>query len=421
MTEVWSPVWSHDGKSLFYVSNRGGSEDLWVQELSEGAQPKGDPEAVTTGLGIRSASLNMDGTKVAYSKGSRFANIWRVPIFPDRAATWSDAEQLTFDQAHVRFLDVSPDGRRLAFNSNRSGVLDLWTLPAEGGEIQPLTNDPTPDWNPVWSPDGKEIVFYSNRAGNRDLFVISSDGGPARQLSTHEGGDFRPSWSPDGRQIVYQSAEDGNHDIWVMPAAGNGRKQLTDGEGYDSSPDWSPDGQWIAFGSDNWVWRVAPEGGEPERLSQREGLLPQWDPDGKTLYSLGQLWRNEYWALSLEDRTERLVADLSGKPGAAGRPSIRDRRRVSVLHVGGNARRHLGHGCRVGRVADQETRATDSQRSSIGNSVSRTASVRFFQLAHPEPSGTCPPVTSYPLLTRNSLNARACARRSQASWGLCRS
>ena len=141
MTEEWSPVWFRDGKSLLYVSNRGGNDDLWMQELSEDAQPIGDPEAVTTGLGIQSISLNKDGTKIAYTKGSRFANIWRAPIIPDRAAMWSDAEQLTRDQAYVEFLDISPDGRRLVFNSNRSGVLDLWTLPSEGGEIQPLTND----------------------------------------------------------------------------------------------------------------------------------------------------------------------------------------------------------------------------------------------------------------------------------------
>ena len=126
------------------------------------------------------------------------------------------------------------------------------------------------------------------------------------------------SWSPDGRQIVYQSVEDGNHDLWIKSAAGNERKQLTDREGYDGLPDWSPDGQWVAFVSDNWVWRVAPAGGEPERLSGREGILPQWDPNGKTLYFVGELWRNEYWGLSLEDRTERLVADLSGKPGRPG-------------------------------------------------------------------------------------------------------
>ena len=186
-SEVLSPRWSSDGKSLFYVSNRGGTRDLWMQELNDDATPQGDPEAITTGLGIRSASFLADGTRIAYSKGGRFANVWRVPIFPDRAATWSDAEQLTFDQAFIQFLDISRDGRRLVVNSNRSGFLDLWTLAAEGGEMRPVTNDVSPDWWPAWSPDGEEIAFYSNRAGNRDIFVIPRGGGPVRQLTTHTG------------------------------------------------------------------------------------------------------------------------------------------------------------------------------------------------------------------------------------------
>ena len=195
-TQVWSPHWSSDGKSLFYVSNRGGTRDLWMQELNEDATPKGDPEPVTTGLGIWSVSVLADGTRTAYSKTDHFANVWRVPIFPDRAATSSDAEQLTFDQAYVEFLDISRDGRRLVVNSNRSGFVDLWTLPAKGREMQPVTNDPSPYWKPAWSPDGEDIAFYSNRAGNRDIFAVPSGDGLVRQLTTHTGGDTTPLGLP---------------------------------------------------------------------------------------------------------------------------------------------------------------------------------------------------------------------------------
>ena len=321
-SEVLSPRWSSDGKSLFYVSNRGGTRDLWMQELNEDATPQGDPEAITTGLGIRSASFLADGTRIAYSKGGRFANVWRVPIFPDRAATWSDAEQLTFDQAFIQFLDISRDGRRLVVNSNRSGFLDLWTLAAEGGEMRPVTNDVSPDWWPAWSPDAEEIAFYSNRAGNRDIFVIPRGGGPVRQLTTHTGGDFTPTWSPDGERIVYGSRRDGNNDIWVMSATGDDQKRLTDYAGSDMWPAWSPDGRWIVFQSDrageNRLWRVGAEGGEPEPLTERYSYLPKWAPGGETVFFRGRRQSQEFWAITLEDRAERLVADLSGKPGIQG-------------------------------------------------------------------------------------------------------
>jgi Tol biopolymer transport system component len=320
-TEVWSPTWSPDAKSLFYVSNRGGSKDLWMQELNEDATPHGEPVAITTGLGIQSASLLADGTRIAYSKGGRFANAWRVPILPDHAATWSDAAQLTFDQAYVEFLDVSPDGRRLALNSNRSGFPDLWTLPAEGGEMQPLTSDPAPDWAPSWSPDGKEVAFYSGRTGNRDIFVMPSDGGPARQLTTHPGGDIFPRWSPDGQHITYASIREGNYDIWSMSASGAEQERLTDSGGFDNLPDWSPDGQWIAFvsGSQNGtthISRIPATGGEPEQLTERHSFFPRWSRDGRVIYFLGR--QDDIWALALEGHKERLLADLSGKPGRQG-------------------------------------------------------------------------------------------------------
>ena len=326
-TEVWSPAWSRDGKSLFYTSNRGGSKDLWMQELNEDATPKGDPQAITTGLGIQSASFLADGTRIAYSKGGRFANAWRVPILRNRTATWSDAEQLTLDQAYVQFVDVSPDGRRLVVNSNRSGFLDLWTLPAEGGEMRPLTNDPAPDWMPSWSPDGQEIAFYSGRAGNRDIFAMPSDGGPIRQLTTHTAGDILPVWSPDGQQIAYVSMREGNLDIWVMSVTGADQKRLTEYGGMDNFPSWSPDGRWIAFFSDRdgrpHIWLVAATGGELQRLTeQQEGSVSRWAPDGKTVYFRAPAGQNEIWAVTFEDRRERLVADLSGKLGSLGETAL---------------------------------------------------------------------------------------------------
>ena len=189
--------------------------------------------------------------------------------------------------------------------------------------MQPLTSDPAPDWFPSWSPDGKEIAFYSGRTGNRDIFVMPSDGGPARQL-TSAGQEIMPVWSPDGQQIAYTSIREGNYDIWVMSATGDDRRQLTDFDGWENVPSWSPDGRRIAFSSDRdsdggaFNWLVSATGGEPERLSERPGHLPRWSPDGETVYCQGPFGSNEFWAVTMQDRSERLVADLSGKRGSQG-------------------------------------------------------------------------------------------------------
>ena len=83
-TEVWSPAWQDDGRTLAYVSNRGGPRDLWIQRLNEDGEPAGAPAEMTTGFELLSASFSADGKKVAYSKGRRISNVWRVPIVEDR-------------------------------------------------------------------------------------------------------------------------------------------------------------------------------------------------------------------------------------------------------------------------------------------------------------------------------------------------
>jgi Tol biopolymer transport system component len=91
-TNVRSPTWSKDGRKVFYVSNRGGSMDLWQQVLAADGTPVGEPLAVTQGLGIRSAAFSPDGKRLAYSRGAWVGNVIRVPILSDRPATWADAQ-----------------------------------------------------------------------------------------------------------------------------------------------------------------------------------------------------------------------------------------------------------------------------------------------------------------------------------------
>ena len=156
-TNVRRPRWSADGHHLFYVSNRVGPPDLWRQRMADGS-PAGEPQRVTTGLELREATFSNAGDRIAYSKGRWVANVWRVPILKDRPATWADAEQVTFDQAFIEFSTVSPDGRLLAYSSDRSGNQDVWVMPFNGEPVQ-LTNDPAPDWAPRWSYDGRQLAF----------------------------------------------------------------------------------------------------------------------------------------------------------------------------------------------------------------------------------------------------------------------
>ena len=241
-TNVWSPSWSADSDTLYFVSNRGGEMDLWQQRFGSGRDgPDGAPEQLTVGIGVRNAAFSEDGRKLVYSKGRRVANVWRVPLGV-RPAGWRDAEQLTFDQALIEFADVSPDGQSLVVSSDRTGNQDLWLLPADGGDLAQLTKERTPDWSPVWSPDGSAIAFYAYRGGNRDIWLIPESGGAARQVTRDPAEDYRMAFSPDGRELVFDSTRSGSWDIWSFDLEDETARQLTTHPAIDSDARFSPDG-----------------------------------------------------------------------------------------------------------------------------------------------------------------------------------
>ena len=334
----WSPSWSPDSRTLYFVSDRGGARDLWQQPLTPDGRPDGEAEAVTAGLRLFHAALSPDGSRLAYSQGGRVANVWRVPILTERHATWADAKQITFDQAFIDHAEVSPEGQRLVINTDRGGNWDLWVLPSSGGDAQQVTTHVAPDAQPQWSPDGTMLAFDSRRSGNRDVWVIPAQGGSARQLTDGESADWYPSWSPDGRRIAFKSNRSGNVQFWVVPVEGGEPTPITvDVRRASIGAVWSPDGQWLTFSGQtdqdqsyvNSLWRVPAAGGEPSELVRpsastiRSNSFPHghvWSPDGASLYFVEWLtdqgrWGN-LWSSSLSTGRERQLTDLTGRSGS---------------------------------------------------------------------------------------------------------
>jgi Tol biopolymer transport system component len=327
---VLSPTWSPDGRQVFYVSNQGRSMELWQQSVADDGTPTGKPLAITQGLGIRSAAFSRDGSKLAYSRGAKVANVWRVPILSDGSATWSDAKQLTSDNAFIEFVDASPDGSSLVLSSDRRGNPDLWLMPAAGGEMTPLTTDPTPDWFPRWSPDGQEIAFHAYRTGNRDIFVMPSRGGAARQLTSDPAQDRMPSWSPDGQEVAFQSARlGGARRTWIVPTNGGEAYEFSVGSG---GAEWSPDGAWLLVVRQGGLYRVSRQGGEPVRLSSADpSSIFRFSPDGKSIYYSvvgGPKENHDLWKLSLDRGQRSRLTTLQGRRGNLGQAFTTDGRNL---------------------------------------------------------------------------------------------
>jgi Tol biopolymer transport system component len=322
MSRVVSPSWSADGRLLYYVAPSGANMDLWQQRVDRAGVPVGPPVAVTAGLGLRNAALSNDGRKLAYSQGRRIANIWRVPILGDRAATWAVAEQITFDQAYIECTDVSRDGTRLAFSSDRAGSFDLWSLPtAGGGEMQRLTTDPSAEWCPRWSPNGSRLVFYAYRSGNRDIWTMPSQGGAWTQVTTNPGTDMHPSWSPDGEEVVYLGVGPGGVGVFVSPASGGAPRLISDSP--NPASQWSPVDRQIAFSSQGKLWIADADDGGPARLLlDRSSNRPIWDPAGTRLFFSTPGPDQRVYSIAEDGTGERVVASFTGRRGVLGPNSL---------------------------------------------------------------------------------------------------
>jgi Tol biopolymer transport system component len=183
------------------------------------------------------------------------------------------------------------DGSRLVFYSNRDGREDIYTMAADGSDVQRVTDDETRDYNAAYSPDGTLIAWVSHREDeNGDIWIANADGSDARALVPDPARDRTPFFSPDGTQIAFHSYRDDDQaQIFVVDVDGTGLTQLTDGDHpfFAYNADWSPDGTQMLFlserNNDQADVYVMNADGTGELLlidDPAPDTLATWSPDG---------------------------------------------------------------------------------------------------------------------------------------------
>jgi Tol biopolymer transport system component len=295
-----NPCWSPDGKRIAFVSDRDGDLELYVMNADGSGQRRLTDLPADFADALWEPTWSPDWKMIA------------LVLYHDKAMEWPEKPGVVSNSVEIYVMNAdgsklkkltdnppynnspywSPDGRKIAFSSNRDGDYEVYIMNRDGSDQKRLTENSALDVGSLWSPDGKKLLFVSNRDGNGEIYSMNVDGSEQKNLTHRPGRDYGPSWSPDGRRIAFVSMHgpedarglDRNFEIHIMNADGSEQKRLTDRPGLDWRINWSPDGRKIAFISNrdgnHVIYVMNPDGTEQKRLTSNTARNwgPSWSP-----------------------------------------------------------------------------------------------------------------------------------------------
>jgi Tol biopolymer transport system component len=317
------PAISPDGRILAFVR----ANSVMSLALTKSLEPAGEPRRVFSGdplevSGIAwtpdSRDLLLCGKTVTFEH-----RLWRVPVdgsAPPRRLSYAGAAGLS---ASVSRPDASGHARLVYARELYDS--DIWRLDIGDtgeGAGSPLIASTRNDSSPQYSPDGKRVAFASDRSGSFEVWISDADGSRQERLTRRNSYSATPRWSPDGKQIAFDGLVDGQWEIFAIEANDGTPRQITNHPAFDAIPSWSRNGAWIYFTSDRTgefqVWKAPAAGGEPVQVTRSGGHVAFESFDGKLVYyTKTSKLDSPLWSVPVEGGEEKEVLDSVGWRGFA--------------------------------------------------------------------------------------------------------
>jgi Tol biopolymer transport system component len=224
-------------------------------------------------------------------------------------------------------FSLAPNGELIAFSRMTYTSIvppsiagQICTVRVDGTQMRCLGDTSARDGLPVWSPDGKHIAFVSNRDESTQIYVMNADGSNVVKQTTISEGVWLPAWSPDGKQLAFIGKRNPTFiDLYVLTIEGTELQMVQGDYRFPDQPVWSPDGKYIAFVAmadkgDGWVYVVDTDGSDVRKLGQTwavDSMPVSWSPDSKHIAYIGH---HNYvfgvYVVSVEDGVPRHMVDL---------------------------------------------------------------------------------------------------------------
>jgi len=276
-------TWTSDGSELIFSSTRGGLPSLWRVAVAGG-----EPERLPVGGdNTYYPSVSLQGHRLSYTRVSGGTPIYRIETSaaPGQRAVATKFLSSTREDASPRY---SPDGKRVAFQSDRSGNPEIWMCDSNGQNITQLTFfRKGVAGTAQWSPDGSQIAFDYRASGMSDVYVVNMNGGVPRRVTTEDSDDSVPSWSRDGKSLYFASNRTGALEVWKTPVEGGQAVQITKHGGFTAFE--SSDGHYIYFNKSAGcpgVWKMPVDGGDEILVLNQSGAgnWGQWSVADNGIY-----------------------------------------------------------------------------------------------------------------------------------------